>query len=119
MSQQVPTKKQIVEDRNTLDWDTLDEIVKSCGGFMRGSNSEGEWIELRHGDTEYTFKGEGLIRFLFRLKDHLNGHAYAALDLCDYIEDSTKQPPSKFVRDAVASRADELRRRIKGERGES
>lgn len=110
-----PATTKVIDQPYELDYKLKRQIAEECGGFIRTGSRDGATAEVWHGDTEYVFKGEGLIEFLFALKDSHVNLLYAALDLCDYIEDSRKQPPSKFVRDAIAARAGELRAAIKRE----
>lgn len=96
-----------------IDYSTLREIVRSCGGWFRGSGGpEGDTIEVWHDDTRLTFKDRALVRFLEAVKDHHMDLLYATKDLLDYIEQAAKQPPSVFVRDAIVGRARELKAKI-------
>src|SRR3954447_13088405 len=111
----VPTKSVVVDQAYQLGYDELQAIVKNCGGWIRSSGGdEGETAKVWHDDTEYLFKDRGLIDFLYAVKDNANESLYAAVDLCEYIEKSAKQPASVFVRDAIVARAAEFKARIKG-----
>lgn len=110
-----PTNRVVVDEAYQLGYDELSAIAKGCGGWLRSSSkTEGDSAEAWFEDTEYVFKGRGLTDFLYAVKDAHVQSLYAAVDLCDYIEKSAKQPPSVFVRDAILARARELKAQIQG-----
>lgn len=110
-----PSKTVRVPDRHALDYSLRRKIAEECGGWISSGGPEGETATVWHGDTEYVFSGEGLIGFLGAVKDVHVDKLYAAVDLCDYIAQSAKTPPSVFVRDAIVGRAAALKTQIQGE----
>jgi hypothetical protein len=110
------TRERIVVDQAyQLDYTTLTDIAKRCGGWMRSSGgAEGESAEAWVDDKAYVFSGRGLVDFLYAVKDNQNETLYAVKDLLDYIEKSAKQPASVFVRDAIVARAAEVKAKIEG-----
>lgn len=109
-----PSKQVTFDDQTRPDYKLLDEIVKRCGGWIRSSGPDGESVEIWHDDTEYVFRGEALIRFLYAVKDNHVSSLYAAKDLIEYIEKSASVPPSVFTRDAIIHRAQRLKAQIEG-----
>jgi hypothetical protein len=105
----------VVDEAYQLTYDEMRDVAKRCGGWLRASGGEhGETAEVVVDGNRYEFRGRGLIDFLYAVKENANQSLYAAVDLCDYIAASEKQPASVFVRDAIAARARDLRRQIKG-----
>lgn len=103
-----PSKQIIFDGAEHPEYDLLRDIVSGTGGWMRSSGGEfGESITTAYNDTEYIFRGRAVIDFLYAKKNFANKGLEAALALIAYIEDSAKQPPSKFTRDAIVLKARE------------
>jgi hypothetical protein len=111
------TRERIVVDQAyQLDYATMKDVAERCGGWIRSSGAEGgETAEVWVDNKTYVFSERGLVDFLYAIKDKQTEYLYAAIDLCEYIEKSEKQPASVFVRDAITARARELKAKIKGE----
>jgi len=103
------SQRELIEVKGReIDYTLLRKIASECGGFVRSSGPGGTSAEVWHDDKVYVFTGEGLIEFLFALKDYMVDRLYKARDLCEYIAKSKTTPPSVFVRDAIAAKAAEL-----------
>jgi ectoine hydroxylase-related dioxygenase (phytanoyl-CoA dioxygenase family) len=108
-----PSTTRQIAQAHELDYTLLRAMTSQ--GWIRSSGPEGDTATVWHEDVEYVFSGRGLVDFLYAVKDSQTDKLYAVEDLLDYIEKSAKVAPSVFVRDAVVSRAAELRAKMRGE----
>lgn len=116
MAEKTEREQIVVDQAYQLDYKTMSDIARRSGGWMRSSGGgQGETAEVWVDDKTYVFRDRGLVDFLYAIKDAHVEQLYAAIDLCDYIEKSEKQPASVFVRDAIAARSRELKQKIEGE----